>query len=210
MLYFAPNEYAVFVGTEQEGPDQGASTLFVVNEVDIGDLDDAFDEAERTGHTITQIYLGAGFLSKIRHRYIEQVASYLSMMDPKIIKLTVEACFVDLKTLREIPRITRWIYTPMMLDAVSPEYRHTMALLTNPNIRELMKVTQEMLDKVFVKLDFNKTTIVTALKDLHYSSYAAYADDQILFTSNKGAGRPQIPYPKPEQRDLNTIFRSRP
>jgi hypothetical protein len=216
MMYFKANDNALFTGTEQEGPMQGTETLFVVGEVNIGLIDDYMEtHVHQTGRQIGQVYLGAGFLSKCGPAYVRHVASFLEMGFGDALMLTVEASYLDVKVLREHPRIDHWVYTAMMLGSINPNYHQTMMLLTNKALQEKMNFTPDLLEKVSVKTDFAGTTMVVAAKDVAWSRYQDYGDDNLLWAADGFEHGNKVPMPmvqelsadpsKPEILDLTKM-----
>jgi hypothetical protein len=215
MMYFKANDCALFTGKEQEGAFQGTETLFVVGEVNVGHIDDAIADHERQGGAFGQIYLGAGFLSKCGPAYVRHIASYIEMGFGDAMVLTVEASYIDVKTLRECPRIDHWVYTAMMLGCVNPNYHQTMMLLTNQALQEKMEFRSDLLEKVSVKTDFAGTTIVCAAKDVAWSRYQDYGDDTLLWATEGFTRDNKVPLPmvqelsadpsKPEILDLGKM-----
>lgn len=196
MLYFKETDNALFVGTEQEGPMQGTETLFVVGEVNVGLIDDHIQAHEaNTGRKVGQIYLGAGFLSKCGPNYVKHVASFVDMGFGDALTLTVEASYLDVKLLKEYPRIDHWVYTAMMLGSVNPNYKQTMQILTNKALQERMEFTTEMLKKVSVKTDFAGTTMVVAASEVAFSKYGDYGDDKLLWATDSFNAANKVPHP---------------
>lgn len=196
MMYFEANDNALFAGTEQEGPMQGTETLFVVGEVNVGLIDDYIEAHEHaTGRKVGQIYLGAGFLSQCSPFYVRMIASFVEMGFGDALMLTVEASYLDVKTLIENPRVDHWVYTAMMLGSVNPNYKQTMELLTNPVLQKLMKLTPDLLEKVSVKTDFAGTTIVVAAKDVAWSKYQDYGNDTLLWATDDVRKDKKVPMP---------------
>jgi hypothetical protein len=195
MLYFGTNDNALFAGTEQEGPMQGTETLFVVGEVNVSLIDDYIEAHEhQTGRRVGQVYLGAGFLSRCSPAYVRHVAAFVEMGFGDALMLTVEASYLDVKVLRECPRIDHWVYTAMMLGSVNPNYQQTMQVLTNKTLQECLELTPELLEKVSVKTDFAGTTMVVAAKDVAWSKYQDY-NDTLLWTSVTAIKGQKFPMP---------------
>lgn len=216
MMYFEANDNALFAGTEQEGPLQGTETLFVVGEVNVGLIDDYIDHHEHaTGRRIGQIYIGAGFLSPCSPAYVRLVSNFIEMGFGDAMMLTVEASYLDVKTMVECPRLDHWVYTAMMLGSINPNYKQTMELLTNQELQKRMKLTPDLLEKVSVKTDFAGTTMVVAAKDVAWSKYQDYGDDTLLWSSDSVRKDKKVPMPmvtelsadpkKPEVLDLTKM-----
>jgi hypothetical protein len=196
MLYFPADAHALFLGEEQEGEDKGVSTLFVVNQVSPGRILATIERLADNLNPVRQLYLGAGFLSRCTPEYIEQVANWLLLSaDTDNLALTVEASYVDAHTLKTIERIDKWIYTVMMLDVVNPNYHNTMWMLKRPDCYKPLGLNEELLEKVYIKSDFGKTTLVTPLRYTHYSRYQDYGRDTLIEASDKYDARLPVPYP---------------
>lgn len=195
MLYFPPDVKAMFTGEEQEGDDKGTYTLFVVSEVEIKDLKNAIDKLYASKRNVRQLYLGAGFLSKVTPEYIQSVAQAFDD-EPTYndVSITIEASYFDARTLVACPRIGKWIYTAMMLDAVNPNYHNTMALFNSPPLLEGYGLNENLLGKIFIKMDFAKTTLVVPFHQHFYSRYQDYSGDTLL-ACNSSETPPPVPYP---------------
>lgn len=203
MIYFPSNERALFLGKEQEGPSKGALTLFVVGHISLSVLHSQLISLSQE-RSVDQVYFGAGFLSQAEPEYLRMATALVAETVDSLI--TVEASYVDLRLCAD-EHINRWIYTAQMLDTVNPNYHHTMKMLTSRDLHKVMDVSASALNKIYVKVDFAKTTMVTKLSDLDYSKYEDYGDDKVL-DSNTIAGvfERTVPYPQTMEikRELET------
>lgn len=209
MLYFKDGERVVFCGEEKEGPSKGALTLFVSGETSVISIHSAIHSLLE-GLTVKQIYLGAGFLSRVTPAYVKVIASYVETQLPEEVELTVEASYISFATLSNTPRITRWIYTTQMLNVPNPNYRQTMAVLSNPELRRALKLTDEALDKILIKVDFDKTCMVMRAQDVAFTNYETpYEDRVLLYETQVGEDQEIKPLeavdpPYPIKLSLNT------
>jgi hypothetical protein len=178
-LYFRNGERVLFYGEEKEGPSKGALTLFVSGEVSPVTIHTGIHTL-LAGRPVNQIYLGAGFLSKVTPAYIKLIADYVETHLSSDIELTIEASYISFNTLATTPRIDRWVYAAQMLNVTNPNYRQTMKVLTVPELRSAMRVTDDMIDKVLVKLDFEKSCILVRAQDVAFTDYETPYEDKVL------------------------------
>lgn len=209
MLVFADKEQALFIGVEQEGINKGTETLFVVNEVPTSEIRRSHAHENLCNGKIKQVYLGAGFLSRVSRAYINKVVAYLDKFQIPA-TLTIEACYVDLAFMVSMDRMPTWIYTPMMKGFVVPDYEEVLETLANSNSRlSIAEISCRV--NVYIKFDMYESVLIVPLTEVIFNKYGTYGEDRVILsdTFSAEAKRPSLEYPGDRRAlDAPKVFRS--
>ena len=164
--------WALFRGIEQEGPNKGLKTLFVVGDVPIFEIQSKFCDIRAE-----VIYFGAGG----RFDYNTTTVEYLTTHpDAPQFKLTIECpkfdyvlmkklCFHNKNTIWVVP----YVWGGYKLNGFDPLAQFTLSNYANA-------------DKIYLKVDTGERVILSKLSDCVINKYSeGYAGDKLLLQKER-------------------------
>lgn len=168
-------QYAMFEGTEQEGPMKGLHTLFIAGYAPVHSIREQILEAAKT-KPYKQLYFGAAGRFDYSYASIVDLSEFLFNYKTNAeedLVVTVENPTIDFSLMDKIPYLY-WMCPTVWHGKAVPK-----GLLSLKVAKELNLHSN---DRVLVKIDTGDMTFVTRLNDFAVSDYKDYSGDKLLLT----------------------------
>jgi hypothetical protein len=165
-------EWALFEGTEQEGPFKGERTLFVVGFAPYADILSRLEANENSTQEYTQVYFGAGGRFDYNSDTVRAISNYV---DTYKVAITVENPDIDFDLM----------YSCSELNWMCPVLWHGQLVQEGADSMSEARNHPDPAERIIVKVDTGSFVLSTWARDCTASTYADYSEDRLLTQKEK-------------------------